>query len=607
MEKDKRPPETSDGHDKHDHTDESGGPSRRQFLGTAGVAAGALAAGGLMGAAFAAPATPPGQGQPAVPPGQAKPVNRLVLKNAIVLTMDGPQNDFENADVVIEGSKIASIGSNSGAGGQVIDCTGMIVMPGFVDTHHHQYETIQRNIIPDGNLQWAGMGPQWPEEGYGTIVQSVWTTGRIGPADDPTWELGRSPYDPEDCYISELVADWAAINGGVTTGIDTSQSSHSAEHTDAMIQGLMDSGRRSLFAYGGGRSDTPGFEFPGAIGNTTSGIGRLRTQFFSSDDQLVTLGYTGGPTAGWELARAFDAVIINHNNSSGANLITPAAIALLEQFANEEFHVEQIHCARFTEAAYDACKQYGVHISIAGPIEKLMGHGMPPYQACLRRGILPSLSADVDTTMTPDMFTLMRTAITTQRAILHQRALPGIDATNTGKGETPIGTPAFPPIGADEVLLNSYQVLQMATWAGAVAAGNGHKTGKLRVGWEADIIVLNAKAINTWPLNNAPGAIVTMMDTSNVDTVIIGGVIKKQAGKLVGVNLEKLLNDVEASRDRVLGRIRGPATGTNPAIINQFINSQHNGIYRPALLGSCCNNEPVMHVGTYNASPGTGA
>jgi hypothetical protein len=374
-----------------------------------------------------------------------------------------------------------------------------------------------------------------------------------------------------------------------------------------MIQGLMDSGRRSLYAYGGGRSDTPGYEFPGAVGNTTSGIGRLRTQFFSSDDQLVTLGYTGGPTAGWELARAFDAVIINHNNSSGANLITPAAIALLEQFANEGFHVEQIHCARFTQAAYDTCKDHGVHISIAGPIEKLMGHGMPPYQACLRRGILPSLSADVDTTMTPDMFTLMRTAITTQRAILHQRALPGIDATNTGKGETQIESPPFFPIGADEVLLNSYQVLQMATWSGAVAAGNGHKTGKLRVGWEADIIVLNAKAINTWPLNNAPGAIVTMMDTSNVDTVIIGGVIKKRAGKLVGVNLEKLLNDVEASRDRVLGRIRGPATGTNPAIINQFINSQHNGIYRPALLGSCCNNEPVMHVGTYNASPGTGA
>jgi hypothetical protein len=236
-----------------------------------------------------------------------------------------------------------------------------------------------------------------------------------------------------------------------------------------------------------------------------------------------------------------------------------------------------------------------------------MGHGMPPYQACLRRGILPSLSADVDTTMTPDMFTLMRTAITTQRAILHQRALPGIDATNTGKGETQIESPPFFPIGADEVLLNSYQVLQMATWAGAVAAGVGHKVGKLKVGWEADIIVLNARMINTWPLNNAPGAIVTMMDTSNVDTVIIGGVIKKRAGKLVGVNLEKLLNDVEASRDRVLGRIRGPATGTNPAIINQFINSQHNGIYRPALLGSCCNNEPVMHVGTYNASPGTGA
>jgi 5-methylthioadenosine/S-adenosylhomocysteine deaminase len=47
--------------------------------------------------------------------------------------------------VLIEGSKIVAIGPNLGASGQVVDCTGMIVMPGFVDTHHYQYETIQRN------------------------------------------------------------------------------------------------------------------------------------------------------------------------------------------------------------------------------------------------------------------------------------------------------------------------------------------------------------------------------------------------------------------------------------------------------------------------------
>ena len=68
------------------------------------------------------------------------------------------------------------------------------------------------------------------------------------------------------------------------------------------------------------------------------------------------------------------------------------------------------------------------------------------------------------------------------------------------------------PVQPGEKLLTSYQVLQMATWSGAVAAGLGSKVGRLVPGLEADVIVLNARSLNTWPLNNAPGAIVTAMD-----------------------------------------------------------------------------------------------
>jgi 5-methylthioadenosine/S-adenosylhomocysteine deaminase len=85
--------------------------------------------------------------------------------------------------------------------------------------------------------------------------------------------------------------------------------------------------------------------------------------------------------------------------------------------------------------------------------------------------------------------------------LIHARALAG----ETG----------LPP------LLTCYQVLEMATVAGAVSAGLGDKVGTLTPGKEADIILLNARALNTWPLNNAPGSVVTMMDTSNVDTVFM--------------------------------------------------------------------------------------
>jgi 5-methylthioadenosine/S-adenosylhomocysteine deaminase len=539
---------------------DGGGLSRRRFLQAsgAGLAAGTLAGTGLAGTALAEDFE---RGHRRPPRGR-----RVLIKGGVVLTMDPTIGDFEQADVLIDGSKIAMVRPNIRAAAQVVDARGMIVMPGFVDTHHHQYETIQRANNADGNLQWAGANPVWPQEGYGTVVQSIWTTGRIEIGNDVIWDLGRSPYDPEDNYISELLASVSQINQGVTTGIDTSQSSHSPAHTDAMIEGLMDSGRRSLFVYSAGRSDTPGYEFPGSIGDSTRGLGRLRAQWFNSDDQLVTLGHQQAPPDGWLLARDFGAVIVNHNNSDGANIIQNADLL--------DSDIEQIHCARFLPEAYRLCADNGVHISIAVAIEMQMGHGTPPFQQCLDVGILPSLSADVDTNMTPNMFTLMRSGFTLQRALLHARALAG--ETN------------LPP------LLTCYQVLEMATVAGAVSAGLGDKVGTLTPGKEADIILLNARALNTWPLNNAPGSVVTMMDTSNVDTVFIGGRLRKWRGQLVGVRVNRLLDQIEAARDRVLARIQSvpiPIDGLNSA-----------PGYTPRLLASCCSDGP-HNIGRYDAQP----
>jgi 5-methylthioadenosine/S-adenosylhomocysteine deaminase len=168
-----------------------------------------------------------------------------------VLSLDSKVGDFEKADVLIDGTKISAVGPNLAAGNaEVIDCTGAIVMPGFITTHHHQYETLQRSIIPDGLL-----GGAWPQETYGSVVQNIWTAGRITDPADPSkviWDLGRVPYDPEDLYISEVVTCLSQISEGITMGTDTSQANHSPEHTDAMIQGLMDSGRRMVFDYSSG-------------------------------------------------------------------------------------------------------------------------------------------------------------------------------------------------------------------------------------------------------------------------------------------------------------------------------------------------------------------
>jgi hypothetical protein len=161
--------ETHD-HD-HDHEHEprgKSGLSRRQLLGStaAGAAVGVF---GSLGLDKAQAAKPP------VPPGQAK--KGIVLKGGIVLTMDPQGQDYVKANVRIEGSKIVAIGPNVGGDGAVIDCTGKIIMPGFINTHHHQYETVQRSAIADGLLR--NNPSAWPQEDYFTVVQNIWTNGLI--------------------------------------------------------------------------------------------------------------------------------------------------------------------------------------------------------------------------------------------------------------------------------------------------------------------------------------------------------------------------------------------------------------------------------------------
>ena len=569
--------------------------NRRDFI----LAGAALAAAGCSRAAESQNTVPIGNLRSATPADLENLVGngrkrRILFRGGVVLTLDSKIGDFEKADVLIDGKMITEVAPNiSVSDAEVVDCSGTIVMPGFVTTHHHQYETLQRSIIPDGLLAGA-----WPQESYGSVVQNIWTAGRMASPQNPNsfvWDLGRSPYDPEDCYISELVACLSEISEGITTGVDTSQSSHTPEHTDSMIKGLMDSGRRTVYAYTGGvdrsAQGTP-YEFPGAMHDTTKGIGRLAKAYFNSKDQLVTLGFGGGPGpaapssdyTGWQLARAFGASIHNHN-VGGASVVIDAAAD--SRNGTDWSDVTFIHCTRWQDVpiaqisyashaypkenqskAWTIWRDRGAHVSIAALIEMQMRHGMPPFQEAVNHGILPSLSPDVDTNMTTDPFALMRGAFCLQRALANDLAFP-----ESNPGGLPVPQ-----------LLTCRQVIEMATIAGAESARLLNKVGTLTPGKEADIIVLDARTINTWPMNNVPGTIVTMMNPRHVRDVLIAGKVVFWKGKLVGWNVDALLRQIERARDRVLSRINGKAkVGTLAAGNNSTANP-----YRPNFLGSCC-------------------
>lgn len=431
-----------------------------------------------------------------------QPNRRVLIRGGMVYSVDPAVGNFARGDVLLEGTKISAVGPSLNATADVtIDAQGMIVMPGFIDTHHHQYQTILRGILADGTL---GRFDRAAKHYINVIL------GTYGVA-----------YRPEDAYISELIASLSQLSAGVTTTVDTSQVSHTPEHTDACIAGLRESGQRALFAYAGGAGQNT--KFPGDIE-------RLRRQYFSSADQLLTLGMnTQMNAAHWALARSVGAPIISHVVGKHFGDLETMGRAGLMGPDNE-----YIHCTEISDTTWKMIQDTGGKLSIATTIEMQMGHGMPPLQKAIDMGFKLSLSSDVECSMTADMFTIMRSTFTLQRAQVHQRGIQG--DTNLPR------------------LLTSADVIEMATMGGARVAHLDSKVGSLTPGKEADIIMLSTDRLNIMPLNNVPGAVVTLMDTSNVENVFVAGKAVKWRGAMVNVDMPRLRRLATGARDGLLSR-----------------------------------------------------
>jgi 5-methylthioadenosine/S-adenosylhomocysteine deaminase len=187
----------------------------------------------------------------------------------------------------------------------------------------------------------------------------------------------------------------------------------------------------------------------------------------------------------------------------------------------------------------------------------------------------PSLSVDVECTLTADFFTQMRSAMNLQRLVVNQMTL---DKPNGNQNlpdprnwELPQSAivdpdPARPFFGywpkkpADVPQpLTTRDVLRYATINGAKGLRLESKVGSLTPGKEADIILLDATALNVAPLNQVPGAVVSLMDRTNVETVIVAGKVRKWKGRLLDVDLNQLRAQLEASRDYIFNAANIPA------------------------------------------------
>jgi len=442
----------------------------------------------------------------AMPEGVGGKDRRTLIKGGVILSMDDRVGNFASGDVLIEGSTIVEVAASIDApDAAVIDASGHIVAPGFIDTHHHQFETALRSFLADGILINDGR-PESANNYYESILQKL-----------------SMAYRPEDVYINELFGGIAQIDAGVTGVMDVSQIHHSPEHSDAAIEALRTTGRRAVFGYFEGWGDKT--RYPGDAK-------RIRERHFSSSDQFISMFmggeiYLPGYEEAWRVGRDLGLPIALHVVGTFGMQPTFDALASAGRFGPDCFF---IHMTGMSEFGWKTAADAGAHVSIAAPIEMHMRHGMPPIQKALDLGMSLSLSSDVECTMTADMFTQMRGVLTLQRMLANDLALQGKD---------------YPK------LMSVWDVLRLATIDGAKGLKIDRLTGSLAPGKDADIILLDAAALNVAPLNHAPGAVVTLMDRSNVSTVLCAGRIRKWRGALVGYDIPKLRAELEASRDHV--------------------------------------------------------
>jgi 5-methylthioadenosine/S-adenosylhomocysteine deaminase len=436
---------------------------------------------------------------------------RLCIHNGFVVSMDPDVGEVPNADVLVEDGKIVEIGQGLEASeAERIDATGMIVMPGFVDTHRHTWQTPVRGVLPCCTL-----------DHYFAVM-----LGSVG-----------GHYRPEDVHIGNYAGALEALNGGVTTLLDWSHINNTPDHSDAAVQGLKDAGIRAVYAHG---VPTGGEWWAFSELEHPEDIRRIRETYFSSDDGLITLALAARAPGNsnfevakhdWELARDL-AIRISVHVGMRLTDVHVNHVKNLDELGLLGPDTTYIHCTDSTDEELDLIAESGGRASVAPYVEMLMGHGPPPTGRLLERGVRPSLSVDVVSSVPGEMFTQMRTALVAER----------IGAFTDSPDE------AFAPT------LSHRDVLEFATIEGARACALDERTGSLTPGKQADIVLLNAEAINTSPMLDPVATIVVFADTSNVDSVFVAGRAVKRDGKLLEGDLDGVFRRLEESRNHILSR-----------------------------------------------------
>jgi cytosine/adenosine deaminase-related metal-dependent hydrolase len=442
--------------------------------------------------------------------------HRIAIVNGYVLSMDPAIGELERGSVLIEDDRIVAIERDLGElDAETIDAAGGVIMPGFVDTHRHTWQTALRGICSD-----------WTLMDYFLGVRST-----LSPR-----------YAAEDVYVGNYVGALEALDAGVTTILDFSHCNNTPEHADKAIEGLRDAGIRATFAYGY-------FAPPRAEPHFTSHAMRLedsrrvQRELDALPGDLVTMGISltepglipfADTKREVETARELGVVMATHTACIWG---MPSG---LDQFAHYGLlgpDIVHVHCNACTERDWTLLQRSEGKVSVTPETEMQMGMGHPPIRRAIDAGLVLSLSCDVVSSNSGDMFAQMRLGLQDARARDNDRS----HARRTDP---------------TELTFTTRDALTWATVNGAKALGMDDRLGSLTPGKQADVIVVGPgnERLNMLGLADHVGAVVQQANASNVQTVLVAGKPVKRDGRLLGVDLGRIAAMLDESREGVLER-----------------------------------------------------
>jgi 5-methylthioadenosine/S-adenosylhomocysteine deaminase len=461
-----------------------------------------------------------------------------LLRGGTVVSLASGQPVSEVSDLLIERDLIAAMGAGlPAADAEVIDVTGQLVMPGFIDAHRHSWQTSIRGVAADWSLL--------------DYVREI----RMGYA---------TVYRPEDVYVSILVGALEAIDSGITTMCDFCHIMNSPAHADAALEAFVSSGIRGTLCYG--FYDVPLSE-PAFHSHADRILDaeRFLRRSLTLPSSLMQIGVAlteGGlvtpqqARAEIEFARANGIRITAHMGT----LSTPDAVRRLGEAGLLGPDMLHVHCNLSEDDELEMIRDSGGAVVSTPETELQMGMGFPVIGRLLKLGLRPAIGIDIVSENSGDMFTQLRLALQVERALrnetaLKQRKMPAKISPSVRDG------------------------LDFAVRNGAEALGLSGVTGWLAPGMKADIITIGQDGMNFMPPAPPVESIVLQARASDICNVVIGGNFKKRDGKLVGWDLGELRQRIRNSSVHIhetLKRRGKPRTGTTEAYasaISQIIES----------------------------------